>query len=113
MRTNKNFTYEVINNYADAAGKIDISYFAHCVVIVADNNRATCEEKYNTRRKARAVGISWLMYFIDSELKFQDHPGFYATNKQVMQWDRENGGQLEKVLDIVEKYIIDERNENN
>ena len=113
MHTNTLFTHEVLNNYADAAGKIDIAYFAHCVQIVADNNRPTSEEKNNTRRKPRNVAITWLMYFIDTELKFQDHPGYYATNKQVMQWDRSHGGQLEKVLDLVTAYIIDERNENN
>jgi len=111
MRTNQLFTHEVINNYADAAGLIDVNYFAHCVQIVADNNRPTSDEKNNTRRKPRNVAIDWLMYFIDTELKYQDHPGFYATNKQVINWDRSHGGQLEKVLDIVEKYIIDERNE--
>lgn len=112
MRTSAIITNEIINNYADATGKIDVEYFAHCVVIVADNNRPTSSEKYNTRRKPRAVAISWLMYFIDTEIKYQDHPGYYATNKQVMQWDRTHGGQLEKVLDIVESYINDERNEN-
>lgn len=112
MRTNTNITNEVLNNYADAAGLIDIKYFAHCVQIVADNNRPTSDEKYNTRRKPRNVAIQWLMYFIDTEIKYQDHPGYCATNKQVMQWNRTHGGQLEKVLDIVEKYIVDERNEN-
>lgn len=112
MKTNTLFTNEVLNNYADAAGKIDINYFAHCVEIVADNNRDTSEEKYNTRRKPRNIAILWLMYFINTELKYQDHEGYYATNKQVMKWDASHGGQLEKVLDIVEGYIKVEREEN-
>lgn len=113
MHTNTLYTHEVLNNYADAAGNIDINYFAHCVVIVADNNRTTSEEKYNTRRKPRNIAITWLMYFIDTELKYQDHAGYYATNKQVLTWDAAHAGQLEKVLDIVTDYIITERNENN
>lgn len=111
-RTNAVYTNEILNSYADNAGAIDINYIAHCVEIVADNDRPTSELKYNTRRKPRNIAISWLMYFIDTELYFANHPGYYATNKQVMQWDRTHGGQLEKVLDIVESYINDERNEN-
>lgn len=113
MRTSAIITNEIINNYADATGKIDVEYFAHCVQVVCDNdNPQTSAEKYNTRRKPRNIAISWLMFFINSEFKYQDYPGYYATNKQVMQWDRTHGGQLEKVLDIVESYINDERNEN-
>jgi hypothetical protein len=111
MHTNTNYTHNILNGYTDAAGHIDIKYFAHCVEIVADNNRDTSEEKYNTRRKPRNVAIAWLMYFIDTELYFNYGRGYYATNKQVMQWDKTHAGQLEEVLDLVTNYIIAERNE--
>jgi hypothetical protein len=111
-RTNAVYTNEIINSYADAAGNIDVSYFAHCVTIVADNNRETSETKYNTRIKPRNVAIRWLLYFLETELYFADHAGYYPTSKQVIAWDRSHAGQLEKVLDIIEKYIADERNEN-
>lgn len=112
MKTSATITNEIINNYADENGKIDIDYFAHCVQIVCDNDGPQiCNEKYNTRRKPRAVAINWLMYFINTEFKYQNYTGYYATNKQVIQWDRTHGGQLERVLDLVEEYINQERNE--
>jgi hypothetical protein len=111
MHTNTIYTHNILNGYTDAAGRIDVNYFAHCVEIVADNNRPTSEEKYNTRRKPRNVAITWLMYFIDTELYFNYGRGYYATNAQVMKWDKTHAGQLEEVLDIVTNYIIAERNE--
>lgn len=111
MHTKTAYTHNILNKYLYEDGHIDISYFAHCVQIVCDNDRPLCEEKYNTRRRPRAVAISWLMAFINSELKFSEYTGFYATNKQVIEWDRTHGGQLEKVLDLVENYINQERNE--
>ena len=107
------YTNEILNGYTDEAGKINLEYFAHCVEIVADNNQPTSAEKYNTRRKPRNVAITWLMYFINTELKFAGYERYEATNAQVMQWDREHGGQLEKVLDMVEEYIREDREENN
>lgn len=112
MHTNTNYTHNILNGYADAAGKIDVSYFAHLVTITADNNQPTSAEKYNTRRKPRNVAISWLMYFINTEIYFSYGRGWYATNKQVMQWDKTHAGQLEAVLDLVTNYIIAEREEN-
>lgn len=113
MKTNTAYTNEILNSYADINGKIDINYFAHCVEIVADNNKSTSDQKYNTRRKTRNIAIDWLMYFIKTELYFAGYENYYATSKQVMQWDKNHAGQLEKVLDKVEKYITDEQNENN
>lgn len=113
MHTNTNYTHDILNSYTDNTGAIDIGYIAHCVEIVADNDQPTSVEKYNTRRKPRNVAISWLMYWIDTELYFNFGRGYYATNKQVMEWDKTHAGQLEKVLDIVTEYIITERNENN
>lgn len=112
MHTNTNKTHEILNSYTNNAGALDLEYIAHCVVIVADNNEPTSREKFNTRRKPRAVAVSWLMYWIDTELYYNYGCGFYATNKQVLQWDRTHAGQLEKVLDAVEAYIQEERNEN-
>ena len=112
MRTNQNYTFSVLDAYL-TAGKIDINYIAHCVVIVADNDRPTSELKYNTRRPARNIAIEWLMYFIKTELYYNFGAGYYATNKQVMAWDKAHAGQLEKVLDIVTEYIKEEQNENN
>ena len=112
MKTNTVYTNNILNGYADAAGLIDIDYIAHCVEIVADNDRKTSELKLNTRRAARNVAIDWLMYWIKTELEYNHGREYYATNNQVIAWDRSHGGQLEKVLDLVEKYIVEERNEN-
>lgn len=112
MHTNTNYTHEILNGYADITGAIDIDYIAHLVTITADNNQPTSVEKYNTRRKPRTVAISWLMYWLDTELYFQYGREYYATNKQVMQWDKTHARQLETVLDKVEAYIIAERDEN-
>lgn len=114
MHTNTTYTHNILNSYTDNTGAIDIEYIAHCVQVVCDNDGPEiCNEKYNTRRKPRNVAISWLMHWINTELYFNFGRGYYATNKQVMQWDATHAGQLEKVLDIVTDYIITERNENN
>ena len=113
MHTNTCNTHDILNSYT-TAGKIDIEYIAHCIQIVCENDDPTiCNEKYNTRRKPRNVAIGWLMHWINTELNFNYGRGYYATNKQVMQWDKTHAGQLEKVLDIITNYIIAERNENN
>lgn len=51
------------------------------------------------------------MYWIDENIKYNGHAGYCATNKQVMNFDRNHGGSLEKVLDELTNYIIEERKE--
>lgn len=90
---------------------LNIEYLAHLISVTADNTQTLYNERFNTRRKVRNIAISELMYFIDMELDYNGYSGFYATNKQVMAWDKQHGQGLEKVLDIVTDDIIREREE--
>jgi len=111
MRTDKNKTFEILGGYLMNNNHLNIGYFAEMVIIVSDNESTLYKERFNTRRKTRNIAINELMHFINSELKYSGYDGYYATNKQVMDFDKEHGGDLEKVLDIVENNIITTRKE--
>lgn len=90
---------------------LNIEYLAHLISVTADNTEALYNERFNTRRKIRNIAISELMYFVDTELEYNGYSGYYATNAQVMAWDKQHEHGLEKVLDIVTADIIREREE--
>jgi hypothetical protein len=111
IRTNQGKTFEILGGYLMSDNTLNIEYLAHLVSVTADNTQVLYNERFNTRRKVRNIAISELMYFIDMELEYNGYSGFYATNKQIMTWDRQHGNGLEKVLDIVTADIIREREE--
>lgn len=105
MRTDINKTYEILGGYLMNNNELNIEYFAHLVSITADNTRNYYEERFNTRRKIRNIAISEMMFFINQELKFSGYENYYATNQQVMKWDKEHNNGLEKALDIIVEDI--------
>ena len=111
MRTNTNYTSEILGGYLMNNDHINVEYLANMVDVLAVNTRSYYEERMNTRRKIRNIAIGELMFWINTELKYNGYEGYYATNKQVMKFDREHGGDLEKVLDILESYIATTREE--
>lgn len=90
---------------------LNIEYLAHLISVTADNTQTLYNERFNLRRKVRNIAISELMYFIDTELDYNGYSGYYATNAQVMAWDKQHEHGLEKVLDIVTADILREREE--
>lgn len=113
MRTKENYTYEILGGYLMNNDHINIESLADQIDVLAVNTRHMYDEKLNTRRKIRNIAISELMFWINTELKYSGYPGYYATNAQVMKFDKDHGGDLEKVLDIIEKYIKITRDEYN
>ena len=111
MRTNATYTGEILGGYLMPNNHINIESLADQVDVLAVNTRSYYEERMNTRRKVRNIAIDELMFWINTELKYNGYEGYYATNKQVMKFDREHGGDLEKVLDILESYIAVTREE--
>lgn len=109
--TNQEKTFEILGGYLMNNNELNIEYFADQVDIIASNTKFLYDDRFNTRRKLRNIAISEMMYFIDQELYFSGYEGYYATSKQVMKWDQEHGGGLEKVLDILEECILREREE--
>ena len=103
MRTNANYTNEILGGYLMNNNRINVESLADQVDVLA----------VNTRRKPRNIANDELMFWINTELKYNGYAGYYATNKQVMKFDKEHGGDLEKVLDIIEGYIITTREEYN
>lgn len=112
MKTNTNYTSEILAGYLMNDDRINVEYLADQIDILASNTEMYYFERLNTRRKIRNIAINELMFFINTELKFSGRCGYYATNKQVMKFDKEHGGDLEKVLDILEGYIRTTREEN-
>lgn len=113
MRTNANYTNEILCGYLMNNNRINVASLADQVDVLAVNTRHYYDERRNTRRKPRNIAIDELMFWINTELKYNGYAGYYATNKQVMKFDKEHGGDLEKVLDIIEGYIITTREEYN
>lgn len=111
-RTDISKTYEILGGYLMSNNELNIEYFAHLVSLTAENERVFYQERFNTRRKIRNIAIGEMMHFIDRELYFNGYENYYATNQQVMKWDREHGNGLEKVLDLVEEDIRTTREEN-
>lgn len=111
MKTNQNYTYEILGGYLMNNNELNIEYFAHLVEITAENTKQLYFERFNTRRKIRNIAINELMYFINQELKFSGYENYYASNKQVMKWDQEHGHGLEKVLGLLENSIQETRDE--
>lgn len=104
-RTDINKTYEILGGYLMSNNELNIEYFAHQVTLHAENNEQYYKERFNTRRKIRNIAISEMMFFINTELYFSGYENFYATNQQVMKWDKEHGYGLEKALDLVVEDI--------
>lgn len=111
MKTNINYTYEILGGYLMSNNKLNVGYFADAVTLFSDNESDLYQERFNTRRKTRNIAICEMKAFIDWELKSAGYAGFYADNKQLMKWDREHDGGLEAALDIIEKNIIQTREE--
>jgi len=110
-RTNQDYTYEILGGYLMSNNELNIEYFAHLVNITAENTEELYYERFNTRRKRRNIAINEMMFFINQELYFNGYETYFATNQQVMKWDKEHNNGLEKVLDIVEESIQTTRDE--
>ena len=111
MKTEKTKTYEILSGYLMNNNRINIEYLADQIMIISDNEYSLYKERFNTRRKIRNIAINELMFFINQELKYSGYAGYYATSKQVINFDKEHGGDIEKVLDIVEENIERTRKE--
>ena len=109
--TNKKYTYEILDGYCMNNGRVNTEYLADQIYIICNNTENTYKEAKNKRRKTRNIAISWLMFFVNNELKFSGYSNYYCTNKHLMDYDREHERDLEKVLDIVESYIKEIREE--
>lgn len=104
-------TLEIIGGYCMPNGRLNVEYFAGQVSLICDNTDFMYKERFNTRRKSRNLAINEMLFFIDRELGFAGYTGYYATNKQCIDWDRAHGGDLEAALDIIEAEILRTREE--
>lgn len=109
MKTNQNYTFEILGGYLMDNNEVNAEYLAEQVIDYAERIADRYNECFNTRRKPRNVAIEWLMDFINRQLKNSGYVGFYASNAQVMAFDRKHGGSLERVLDIIEEEVKTER----
>ena len=113
MKTNKKATENILNQYLQNDGNLNKDYLIHLITVTAVNDYTRYNERFNTRRKIENIAINELMYFINIDLQYNGYEGFYATNKQVMEWNENHNKQLDAVLDGVIDDIIRTRNENN
>lgn len=105
MRTCAAYTNEILNGYLMDNNELNIGYFADEVICTAENDNNLYFERLNTRRKPRNIAINEMMAYINKMLSFHGYRDFYASNKQVMQWDRAHNGGLEAALDIIEESV--------
>jgi len=103
--TNQVFTFEVLTAQLDNNGTFDVDYISNEIETVCINTRELYAETINKRRAARSVAIEYLMYWVNCLLRFAGYRGYYATNKQVMNFDRQHGGALDRVLCEIVEYI--------
>lgn len=113
MQTSKEKTYEILGGYLMSNNELNAEYLASEIIADADNTESCYKEmRENTRRKPRNIAISFMLGYIRTCLDwYYPERGYYATSKQCIQFDREHGGSLERVLDIVEEHIKEERAE--
>lgn len=111
MKTNKAFTNEILGGFLMSDNTLNVEYFASEVMDVAESKEQYYNECFNTRRKTRNIAIEWLMAFINRGLKNSGYVGYYATNAQVMDFDKAHGFGLEKALDIIEARVKEIREE--
>ena len=111
MRTNINYTNEILGGYLMDNNEVNEEYLAEQIIDYGDGRERLYNECFNTRGKTRNVAINWMMDFINDKLQDWGYRGYYATNQQVMKFDREHGNSLERMLDIVEAHVKEEREE--
>jgi hypothetical protein len=111
MRTNKKFTYEVLNgHYESEGGAILADYLTDNIIIYFSSDRKLYSEvRNNTRRKPEALAWSAFMALTDSILR-DWYPGFCASSAQLKTWLKDHGASYELLAPVVE-YIKDTRAE--
>lgn len=110
--TKKAYTYEILNGYCMNNDRVNTEYLADQIIATCDNDKSLYEmAKENKRMKTRNIAIQWTKFFVDLMLKYNGHRDYTCINQHLMDYDRKHGNDLEKVLDIVEEYIIELRNE--
>lgn len=112
MRTNKNYTYEVLNSYFlnTATMKINETYLTDLLDITAFNERWLYEKMLTRRSKSHTIAFYSLVEWTNQQLKLE-HPGFYASNEQIKKWLNEYGNgydTLTEITDIIENYRQEE-----
>ena len=110
-RTNKAYTEEILGGYLMNDNKLNVDYLADVVWITVVNDRVYRNQITTARTKNRNIAIMQLRNFVDFELSFAGYRGYYCTNEQLIHFDREHGGSLEAVLDILENWIDELRKE--
>ena len=111
MKTNAAYTAEILSGYLMNNNQVNVGYLAEQIDIFAYNREALHRNRLNTRQKIRNIAINELMQFINTHLGYNGYSGYYATNAQVMKWDKEHENGLEAVLDILVECIETTRNE--
>lgn len=111
MRTNKKYTYDVLNgHYVTASGAILADYLTDNIIIYLSNDRKLYNEvRNNTRRKPEPLAWSAFMALTDSILH-DWYPDFCASSAQLKTWLKDHGAGYELLAPVVE-YIKDIRTE--
>lgn len=111
MRTDINKTFEILGGYLMSNDHLNTEYLADQVYIYGSNTYNQYLLITHSRMKSRNIALCWLKGLINQELNFAGYPGFYCNNYQLKQFDYQHSNGLNRVLDIVEKWITDYRQE--
>jgi len=108
MRTNKDYTYEVLNSYFlnTATMKINETYLNDLLDITAFNTKWIYDKMTTRRSKSTTIAFYSLIEWCNQELRLE-HPGYYASNEQVKKWLNEYGNgydSIKEIADFIEEY---------
>lgn len=109
MKTNQNYTFEILGGYLMDNNEVNAEYLASEIIDTAEGIERLYNECFNTRRKTRNIAIEWLIFFVNNQLVNAGYRNYCVNNAQLMNFDKKHGGSLERVLDIVEAEVKQER----
>lgn len=104
MKTNQNFTHEILGGYLMSNNKLNTEYLSEQVYIVAINTRYIYDKVRNNRIKPLSIAKCAICEFVNTELTYNGY-NTVCTYKQITNFKRD----IEKVIEILENMFKDER----
>ena len=104
MKTNQNFTHEILGGYLMSNDKLNVEYLAEQVYTVAINTRYIYDKIRNNRIKPISIAKCAICEFVNAALNYN---GYHTvcTYRQITNFKRD----IDKVIEILENRFKEER----
>lgn len=109
MRTNQNYTFEILGGFVMSNNNINVEYLADQIDIVCWNEHELYNLVTEKRRRAESIAKNYICSFINIELGFAGYKNYYCTYAQVKKYFKDHGDGLQKVIDILVNHINEYR----